>query len=236
LDLGFGFWDWSFGNLQIRNQQSQIRNPQSAIVFALCGLPQDADFVPNMKIIEKISRLLESALKIVLCVLFFSLIATVLWQVFSRLISKISVAYDLPQIIQPSKWSEELAVFQLAWLALLGAAYAMRTYAHLSFESIEQAMSPRQKKITDYAARGAVILFCLTVMVYGGAKLVLMTLELNQMTPALQIPMAYVYVVIPLSGALMAFFAVEGVYRDESPEADEFLTNNAENNAEARTQ
>jgi TRAP-type C4-dicarboxylate transport system permease small subunit len=181
-----------------------------------------------MKIIEKISRILESALKIVLCVLFASLIATVLWQVFSRLVSKISVAYDLPQIIQPSKWTEELAVFQLAWLALLGAAYAMRTYAHLGFESIEQAMSPRQKKITDYAARFAVILFCATVMIYGGAKLVSMTLELDQTTPALQIPMAYVYVVIPLSGILMTLFAIEGVYRDDAPEADEFLPNDAE--------
>ena len=177
-----------------------------------------------MKIIEKISRILESILKFVLCVLFISLIMTVLWQVFSRLISKISVAYELPQLIQPSRWTEELATFQLAWLALLGASYAMRTYAHLGFESIEQAMSDKMKTLTDYAARFSVILFCLTVMVYGGMKLVLMTLELNQITPALQIPMAYVYTVIPLSGLLMAFFALEGVYRDESPEADEYLT------------
>ena len=177
-----------------------------------------------MKIIQSINDLLHKSLQIILCVLFASLIATVLWQVFSRLISKVTIAYELPQIIQPSKWTEELATFQLAWLALLGAAYAMRTYAHLGFESIEQAMSPRQKKITDYAARGAVILFCLAVMVYGGLKLVLMTLELDQITPALQIPMAYVYVVIPLSGLLMTFFALEGVYRDEAPEADEYLT------------
>ena len=85
-------------------------------------------------------------------------------------------------------------------------------------------MSPRMKIFTDYTARFAVILFCATVMIYGGLKLVLMTLELNQITPALQIPMAYVYVVIPLSGLLMAFFALEGVYRDDSPEADEYLT------------
>lgn len=177
-----------------------------------------------MKVIEKISSILESILKFILCILFVGLIATVLWQVFSRLVSKISVAYELPQFIQPSKWTEELAIFQLAWLALLGGAYAMRTYAHLGFESVEQAMSPTMKKVTDYAARFSVILFCLTVMVYGGSKLVLMTLELNQITPALQIPMAYVYVVIPLSGILMAFFALEGVYRDESPEADEYIT------------
>jgi len=177
-----------------------------------------------MKVIEGISRILENILKFVLCILFISLIFTVLWQVISRLMSKISIAYELPQLIQPSRWTEELAVFQLAWLALLGAAYAMRTFAHLGFESIEQAMSPTMKKITDYASRFAVVIFCLAVMVYGGMKLVFLTHELNQITPALQIPMAYVYVVIPLSGILMAFFALEGVYRDESPEADEYLT------------
>lgn len=170
-----------------------------------------------MTVVQIICRMLETALKYLLCVLFASLIATVLWQVLSRLLSKISVAYNLPQFIQPSKWTEELATFQLAWLALLGAAYAMRTYAHLGFESIEQGMSPQMRKVTDYTARASVILFSMVVMFYGGLKLMLLTLELNQITPALQIPMAWVYAVIPLSGLLMAFFALEGVYKDDLP-------------------
>lgn len=179
-----------------------------------------------MNFIQDLNRTLENALKYLLCGLFMLLIATVLWQVFSRLLSKISVAYNLPQFIQPSKWTEELAGFLLGWLALLGAAYAMRTYAHLGFESVEQAMSPPMRRFTDYTARGAVILFSLAVMVYGGLKLMLMTLELNQITPALQIPMAYVYLVIPISGLLMAFFAFEGVYKDDLPVETDLIEEN----------
>jgi TRAP-type C4-dicarboxylate transport system permease small subunit len=57
-------------------------------------------------------------------------------------------------------------------------------------------------------------------------KLMLMTLELNQITPALQIPMAYVYLVIPISGLLMAMFALEGVYKDDLPVETDLIEEN----------
>jgi len=44
-------------------------------------------------------------------------------------------------------------------------------------------------------------------MVIGGVRLVQITLSPNQISAALQIPLGYVYSVLPLSGALMMFYS-----------------------------
>ena len=45
-------------------------------------------------------------------------------------------------------------------------------------------------------------------MVIGGIRLVQITLSLNQISAALQIPLGYVYSVVPISGALMMFYSI----------------------------
>lgn len=49
--------------------------------------------------------------------------------------------------------------------------------------------------------------FAAAVMVFGGGRLVMITWQLNQISPALGLPMAVVYSVVPLSGALLLLFA-----------------------------
>jgi TRAP-type C4-dicarboxylate transport system permease small subunit len=44
-------------------------------------------------------------------------------------------------------------------------------------------------------------------MVIGGFRLVSITLKLNQISAALQIQLGYVYLVLPLSGLLIMFYA-----------------------------
>ena len=54
----------------------------------------------------------------------------------------------------------------------------------------------------------AVILFAGFVMFWGGLRLVSLTLELNQTTAGLHIKMGYVYLVLPISGALMILYSI----------------------------
>ena len=53
-----------------------------------------------------------------------------------------------------------------------------------------------------------IVAFVLLVMVFGGARLVVITLFLGQTAAALQMPLGYVYVVLPLSGGLIAFYSI----------------------------
>ena len=43
-------------------------------------------------------------------------------------------------------------------------------------------------------------------MVIGGLRYVYLTFTLGQISPALQIPMGFVYLVIPLSGLLVIYY------------------------------
>ena len=56
-----------------------------------------------------------------------------------------------------------------------------------------------------------IIIFALLAMVVGGSRLVYITYVLGQHSPALQIPLAAVYLAIPLSGILIIFYKVSDI-------------------------
>lgn len=111
----------------------------------------------------------------------------VLWGVFTRYV-----------MANQASWSEELARFLLIWIGILGAAYASGQRMHLSIDLLNE------KPLRLIAA--LVILFALSVMVVGGTRLVLLTAELGQTSPALGLPMSLVYAVVPLSGLLIIYY------------------------------
>ena len=143
---------------------------------------------------------------IVLFVLMIMIVADVSWQVFTRFVLK-----------NPSSFTEELAGFLLVWIGLLGSAYAFHSRAHLGIDILTSKWRGIKKKIVEVAVNGVVFLFALAVMVGGGIRLVRLTFALGQISPSLEIPMGYVYLVIPLSGMIFCFyafvFAVEGLRR-----------------------
>jgi len=160
--------------------------------------------------LKRLCDALEAALRQLLVVVVAVMVLTVVWQVLSRLLARLAVFFDLPLLIEPSRWTEELAGFQLAWLALLGAVYALRRREHPGFDLVYGWMPPALRRYADLAGFGLIMVFALLVLSYGGGRLVQMTLQLEQRTAALGWPMGLVYSVIPLSGVLMTVFALEG--------------------------
>jgi TRAP-type C4-dicarboxylate transport system permease small subunit len=146
---------------------------------------------------------------------------TVAWQVSSRLLARLCLALDWPVFIQPSRWTEELAGFQLSWVALLGAAWVLREGAHPGLDLVYQQLGPRLRQAADILGSTLVALFSLVVFVFGGLRLVVMTQQLGQRTAALGWPMAAVYSVVPMAGLLLALFAVEALVRTLSAPVEE---------------
>ena len=56
-----------------------------------------------------------------------------------------------------------------------------------------------------------IILFCLSALVGGGLRLVYITFNLGQYSPALQIPLSIVYLVIPISGILIIYYKITDI-------------------------
>jgi len=172
--------------------------------------------------VKRLCDAVHGALGHVLVVLLGIMTLTVGWQVFSRLVARLCLALDWPVLVQPSRWTEELAGFQLSWVALLGAAWVLRRGEHPGLDLVYQKLGPRLRRGADLLGSGLVALFAVVVLVYGGLRLVQMTHELGQKTAALGWPMAAVYSVVPVAGLLLTLFAAEALASSlhASPAAD----------------
>jgi len=158
-------------------------------------------------------QIVDHAFRIFLSALMALLVVAVTWQILSRYL-----------LAEPSSWTEELARFLLVWIGVLGASYAYRMKMHLGIDLLPQQLSGRRLALLELLVNSVVILFAVAVMVVGGGNLVAMTWELQQISPALGIPMAWVYAVVPLSGVLIVLYALENAiesWRDNNRAAGE---------------
>jgi TRAP-type C4-dicarboxylate transport system permease small subunit len=127
-------------------------------------------------------------------------VANVLWQVFTRFV-----------LSDPSSYTEELARYLLIWIGLIGAAYASGRQLHLAIDLLPRRLTGRARTALDVVIRVAVATFAVVVLVYGGTRLVSLTLNLGQTSAALRVPIGWVYLAVPISGALIAWFALRDV-------------------------
>jgi TRAP-type C4-dicarboxylate transport system permease small subunit len=128
------------------------------------------------------------------------LVLNVLWQVASRFI-----------IGHPSSFTDELAGFLLIWVGLLGAAYATGQKQHLAIDLISKKLSDHKKRVLDTVINLLIMLFAVVILIIGGSNLVYITFHLNQISSALQLPIGYVYLVIPISGVFIIYYAITDI-------------------------
>ena len=124
-------------------------------------------------------------------------VVNVLWQVFTRFV-----------LNDPSAFTDELARYLLIWVGLLGSSYATGQRLHLAIDLLPTLLTGRARQILQLVIDTSVLVFALGIMGGGGAHLVGLTTALGQSSAALGVPLGGVYAVLPLSGALMAFYAI----------------------------
>jgi len=141
-------------------------------------------------------RILEGAL--ILAV--FVLVIDVLWGVFTR--------YAMGA---QADWTEELARFLLIWISLLGGAVAFGEKAHLGVDYFVGLFNSSSQKLLAIFAQLVVLFFAVSIFIVGGSRVVIDTLDMQQITPALGIQQGYVYLALPIAGAFMVTFTVERI-------------------------
>ncbi|MDO6446961.1 TRAP transporter small permease [Colwellia sp. 1_MG-2023] len=157
-------------------------------------------------------KTIDTLLSFTLAILMGLMVLDVTWQIFTRF------ATD-----SPSSWTEELARFLLIWIGLLGAAWAYRTRSHLGLSYLVEKQSPAmQKKLAIFSYLAAIV-FAISVMIFGGSQLVLLTLNLNQFSASLGVKIGYVYMIIPISGVLITIYALDFIRATLAGELDAHL-------------
>lgn len=150
-------------------------------------------------------KIIDRTLEMFLIFLMAFLVLDVLWQVMSRYI-----------FISPSSVTDELASYLLIWVGLMGAAYMSGCDGHLAIDLLVQRARPSRKKWLRLFIFMVVFLFAVSVLIVGGSWLVYTRLHLGVTSASLEINLGYVYLALPLSGALTAYYAVDnarGLFR-----------------------
>ncbi len=140
-------------------------------------------------------RALDLILRPIIIAIFSVLVGCVVWQVVSRYV-----------LGTPSTVTDELARFLFMWLALIGGAYTLGQRRHLAIDFLTGMLKGRSKTVSEAVVLAIIALFAALVMIKGGWALAAKTLASGQVTPALQIPMAWVYAAIPFAGLVMLIY------------------------------
>tara|TARA_R110002051_G_scaffold95649_1_gene165618 strand:- start:69867 stop:70337 length:471 start_codon:yes stop_codon:yes gene_type:complete len=141
----------------------------------------------------KIDSVLE---KLVLLILVLMLVSVV-WQVFSRFVLR-----------APSTITDEISSFSLIWVGLLGAAYASGKNLHLAIDLIPEKTVQKRQNLFNGIVFISIALFAFTVMIIGGARLCQLSFQFGQTSATLEIPLGFIYLVVPISGILICYYSL----------------------------
>jgi TRAP-type C4-dicarboxylate transport system permease small subunit len=133
-----------------------------------------------------------------LLIIFMALmVLNVTWQVASRFLLQ-----------DPSSFTDELSRYLLIWVGMLGSAYVAGKNEHLAIDIlINKLKGNAQIKLLMFI-QFLILIFALFVMVLGGSNLVYITFMLGQKSATLQLPLSFIYGIIPFSGLLIIYYEI----------------------------
>jgi len=147
---------------------------------------------------DRLNKLLEWVVVVLLCVMLFS----VLWGVFTRYF-----------FADQSSWTDELARFTLIWVSILGAAYISGKNAHITIDLLSASIALKARLQMEVVTGMIISLFVLVIFLVGGSRYIYISFKLGQTSAALEIPMGYVYLVLPIAGIIIIYFKILGILR-----------------------
>jgi C4-dicarboxylate transporter, DctQ subunit len=147
---------------------------------------------------------------------------TTVLEYFSMTIVVVMALLVIAQVIlryifnDPLTWSEELARFSFICLAFIGIGAAYGRRRHMFVEALIIELPPRLKRITEVSVAGLATTFLVAVIGIT-IRTILDLYRMEITTPALELPMAYIYLVIPLGlSALIAQIWLD-LYKERRP-------------------
>ena len=110
----------------------------------------------------------------------------------------------------PLRWSDEVAQFLFLWLSYLGALAALMGGRHYSLPNLIDLL-PTRLRVAAKTVSDLIVLAMLAILVWCGTLLV--DLLRHQRSPAIDLPIYYVYAALPLVSFLMALVVAFQIVR-----------------------
>lgn len=136
--------------------------------------------------------------------LLLGIVLVVSWQVVSRYLPGLSIP----------RWTEEVSLILMVWLALLGSGLAVRAGEHLAIDIVLRQLPPGLQRGVARVVWLVVAGFGLYLAQYG---LDLSMRTMGQTFSATKLPIGWMYLAIPLGGVLIAFYALRNAWAMPEP-------------------
>ncbi len=131
----------------------------------------------------------------------FSLLITVCFlQVLFRLVLNLPLA-----------WTEELSRYIFIILVYLGASVAAKENKHVRIELIDNIVNPKVKRILDFIVKLLCAFSCLLIS-FNIKNLIINSFRANQLSAALRLPMAFLYLLVGGMFLLIAIRFLQNAY------------------------
>ena len=158
--------------------------------------------------LDKVKPVYDVAYKVIMFICKLLLIADILitsYAVLGRYVHKY-----IPFIVDP-KWSEEIVLTLMSYMAVLSAALAIRRNAHIRMSAFDRYIPPKVLKILDILADGCVMAFGFVMLIVGWKY----ATTLGGRGYYISLPKLskfWMYFPIPLAGIAMIIFEIEKIY------------------------
>lgn len=135
---------------------------------------------------KNIDKTIDGIMKAVMAAAMFSLVLGGTWQIFTRWV-----------LNDPSTFTEEFMRYMLITASMIGSAYCFYQDKHLALDIFKKRATGKTEKILIVFIEAMILFFVIYVFVYGGAK---QAFSSTNSSAVMQIPMKYLYMVLPISG------------------------------------
>ena len=124
---------------------------------------------------------------------------------FINVVLRYGFAYSLA-------WSEELVREVIIYTTFIGCSAAIKNRSMIKIDASVQLL-PKLKIPLTYFSNFATIIFS-GMMIYYGSFMVALQVSTHQKTIIMEIPLAYLYAILPLMGTMMLIRTIQVIHQD----------------------
>jgi len=135
----------------------------------------------------------------------FVIVMFALMALFANVVLRYGFNYTLA-------WSEELVRIVIIYTTFIGASVAVRTRSMIRIDALVQLI-PGLKKGLLYYSNFLMLIFS-GMMMYYGYKMAALMVTTHQKTIIMQIPLVYLYSIMPVMGIMVFMRTIQVYYQD----------------------
>ena len=102
---------------------------------------------------------------------------------------------------KPAAWTEETARYAFIWMTYVGSAYATKKMTHIRVDVLDTVAGPVGKEILWWVSQLFFLVFSVIITIIGVQMLQSLQTK-PQTSPALKIPMQWIYACLPVGMGL----------------------------------